>query len=113
MLDGTELEILKLTHGPLYRRRRDAALEEQVDMVRVLEGSRNQPDKRIQIVATILAAWKEHGPRYEGFLASFSKVNVAQESSKMTGLGGVSKTFASRLESDFGETILPLCWNRC
>jgi hypothetical protein len=112
MLDGTELEILKWVRGPLYRRRRDAALAQSVDMAAVLEASRRQPDPRITVVATILAAWKDHGPRYEAFLASFGQVNLERAAKTVTGIGGVIQGLAYDAEQALGEAILPLCWEQ-
>lgn len=112
MLDGTELEILKWVRGPLYRRRRDAVLAATADMTAVVEGSRLQPDRRVEIVATILGGWKAHGARYEGLFRELGKADVAGAAAKITGVGGVVAAMARSAEEGLGEAVLPLCWEQ-
>lgn len=112
MTDGTELEILKALEGGAYRRRRDQLVASGVDLASVAEQAQRQPDRRIEVVATIAASWARHRGQYEAVLARLDGIDVASASATMTGAVGAARLVLGVEVEQQGEALLPFFWEQ-
>jgi hypothetical protein len=112
MIDGTELEILKVVLGLSYRRRRDQLLASKVDFVEMAMQSKHQPDRRVEIIANIIAGWSAHRADYDSLLRSMNAIDVQHESMTVTGVAGATSRILGAAQRTLGENTLPLYWEQ-
>ncbi|MEZ4313557.1 MAG: hypothetical protein R3F14_36505 [Polyangiaceae bacterium] len=110
MWDAAELEILRAIAGPLYARRRDAALASGTSFVGVLEQASAQPDERLRITAAFLAGWQADRDIYEGFERDLAAVPLEREMQKVSGAGPAIARVVHASVAAHGERLLPYCW---
>ncbi|MEZ4299388.1 MAG: hypothetical protein R3B70_30840 [Polyangiaceae bacterium] len=110
MWDGAELEILRAITGPLYARRRDAALASGASFARVLEQASAGPDERLRITAAFLAGWQADRDVYEAFERDLAAIDMSLELRKVTGPGPAIGAVVQASLAAHGERLLPYCW---
>lgn len=112
MWDASDLELLRVLRGRLYKVHRDRVLAANVSFDEVLVRARAQPDKRLELTAMFLAGWARDRDKYEAFASRLDGIDVKGVSSTVKGLGGVIDAVAYDGIAAHGEALLPYCWER-
>ena len=98
--------------GRYYQEIRDALLEDDTALSAFLDQKIDaQSDTSITAIHyQIIAGWKQHGEQFRNFLAKLDGIDYDTERMKVSGLPGLWRKYANIAKREYGDLILPLCW---
>ncbi len=112
MLEGTDLELLRVLRGPLYTRRRDQMLASAKGFAEIADQLKSQPDRRLELTARFLAGWEQDREIYEGLDRALAAVDYPSFAQNVTGIGpAVARVVYAARQKD-GERLLPYCYEQ-
>lgn len=101
--------LVELT-GTAYEQHREHVLKNTPDLKQRLADLQANPEWQAQVLWRILQGWQDHRDLYQRVLRELDAIDVAHESKKVTGVSGIWSDYAYLAKNEYGEAILPLCW---
>jgi hypothetical protein len=106
----TEFNRLVELTGTAYEQQREHVLKNTPDLKQKLADLQANPEWQAQVLWRILQGWQDHRDLYQRVLRELEAIDVDYESKKVTGISGVWSDYAYLAKNEYGEAILPLCW---
>jgi hypothetical protein len=110
MTQWTEFNRLWEMTGAAYTQHREQVLANTPDLDARIADLRKLPEWQAQTLARILTGWREHRDLYRTVLLEVHAIDYAAEQKKVGSISAVWNKFAGRAQKQYGDAILPLCW---
>lgn len=106
----TEFNRLVELTGTAYEQQREHVLKNTPDLKQRLADLQANPAWQAQVLGRILQGWQEHRDLYQRVLRELETIDMEHEKKKVTGVSGIWSEYAYLAKNEYGEAILPLCW---
>lgn len=106
----TEFNRLVELTGTAYEQQRDHVLKNTPDLKQKMADLKANPQWQAQVLWGILQGWQDHRDLYQRVLAELNAIDVEHEKKKVTGISGIWSDYAYLAKKEYGDAILPLCW---
>ncbi|HEX2958783.1 MAG TPA: hypothetical protein VHO70_18255 [Chitinispirillaceae bacterium] len=98
--------------GDVYVKLRDTLLQDSNALADFLN-QKFSPESDTSIAAIhyeIISGWKNNGESFKKFLTEIDSIDFETERKKVTGIPGIWRKCANIAKKEYGNLILPLCW---
>ncbi|MBN1603625.1 MAG: hypothetical protein JW915_18585 [Chitinispirillaceae bacterium] len=99
------------SQGDHYVKLREALLLDSMALEEFLSKKPSASDtSNTEIHYEIISGWKNNGEKFKNYLSEIESIDFETEKKKVTGVPGVWRAYANKAKREYGELIIPLCW---